>query len=193
MTWPQEVREAVADLITRGKSIAATSRIVGVSIPTIRIWMEKDPDMRKRLIEGKLRAAKTVIDLENQLYRMAMDMSLPTQDRQRAIRDILRAIDPGSYDAQVRKLMLIAQDPQFFNSRVQYQDYLDNRDAKIQRENAAKALEAKVIEDEDPKGQLSLEFFIEDLRDVQKKAGEEVAKQSDSYTGSEGEPDDAGA
>ena len=180
-SYDKEFRVRAGELLAKGMSISAVGRLLGVDRQTIGRWSRNDPILRQTILEGRLKASQEVLDHADDLRRMAFNKEETGGVRLRAHLEVLKSLDPVSWDTTFRRRVAEAEQPDLFNQRIQFQEYLDKRDEKIQAENAAKALDAKAEDDEDPKGQLSLQLFIEDLRKVQKEAGDEVAKQADNY------------
>ena len=176
-----EVRETAIEMLSAGFRPAAVARELGIHRNTLSNWIRKDREFRDRLLDKRFERARAVLDHRKNVEQMAFDLNQPGHVRLRASLEVLKALDPITWDPACRRRHAEAEEPETFNTRVQYQEYLDKRDARIQAENAAKAMAAKVEEEEDPKGQLSLQLFIDDLRKIQHEAGKEAAKQADNY------------
>lgn len=175
------VRERAAEMMASGMTVSATARVLGVTRHTIRRWVNSDIVMQRMLIDGRLRASDEILAYRAELKRIAFDTDEPPHARVRALLELARAIDPVSFDATFRRRVAEAEDPEMFNSSIQRQKWLDERDARLQEENAKKAMEAEASEEEDQEGELSLIDLTNELRQIQHQAGLEVAKEADNY------------
>ena len=182
---PREFKETAAELLCAGYKISAVSRMLGICRDTVRNWIKRDKVLQELMLSARLRVARQSIRNRQNLQSLAsapLDSGIvPASVKLRALLELLKADDPATWDATYRRRIDEAEEPELFNAHIQFQNFKDERDARIQAENAAKALQMSEDDEEDLKGQQSLQLFIEDLRSIQHQAGLEAAKQADDY------------
>jgi hypothetical protein len=178
MTIAQPIRYEVAEFLARGVSISAVAKCYGINRRTIRRWLADDPIFKDTIEEIRL---DRLDRLRERLDRIAFSGDLGSAVTLRAILEQLRALEPDVWDPTYRRRRLEAELADKFNPRIQWQNFMDERDKRIHEENLRRAEEDRAAEEDDLEEMEFLEAAAQDLLRRRRLAALEVAKQADDY------------
>ena len=172
----EEVKQECARLIAHGGSPTQVGKALGIS--RISVWrVTKDPQYAEVIKEARL---ARIDALEAELDKQAFHEDTMNPVKFRAVMELLKALKPDTYDPTYRRRRIEADSAYLFNPRVQYQRYMDERDERIQEENARRAMADRQA-DIDPDEDIALDHVLLDLRTRRLRAGQEAAKEADDY------------
>ncbi|MGI9451979.1 MAG: helix-turn-helix domain-containing protein [Geminicoccaceae bacterium] len=169
-------RKLASELLGRGATVNEVAGALHVSRVTVWRWRQ-DPEFAHAVEEGRLYELSR---LKTELYKQAFHDDILNPVKHRAIMELLKSMEPELYDPSFRRREHEAELSHLYNTRVQFQRYMDERDARIQEENAQRAMEDQA-EAENPLEDLSLQAVLADLRNRRLTAGKEAAKEADDY------------
>jgi hypothetical protein len=178
MTIAQPIRYEVAEVLARGVSISPVAKCSGNNRRTIRRWLADDPIFKDTIEEIRL---DRLDRLRERLDRIAFSGDLGSAVTLRAILEQLRALEPDVWDPTYRRRRLEAELADKFNPRIQWQNFMDERDKRIHEENLRRAEEDRAAEEDDLEEMEFLEAAAQDLLRRRRLAALEVAKQADDY------------
>ena len=183
-----EVKELAAELLAAGHKAIAVARMLNIHRHTIRNWMNDDSEFSDRVMSGRLTNARIIVQNVQNLEHIALSPLQSGSTRIRASLELLKALQPETWDSTTRRRHIEAEQPELFDSGIIKQKHMDERDKRLQEEAAAKELAiAQEQKGESPSVQLDFDEFLEDLRMVQEEAGAEAAKQADDYEEDDGQ------